>query len=129
MVGLFHNSTRYKRALTQVFEIHKMKKVKTERMECQLLAKLLWVLLNWRLFQSCNHHIHEQTHEKGISILKFFKRCLSFSFTLRMVVMKRLSISKWLKEIFLPLIDNTICEAPSGKQTHYQTLYSLVSLS
>lgn len=112
-----------------IFEIHKMKKVKTERMECQLLAKLLWVLLNWRLFQSCNHHIHEQTHEKGISILKFFKRCLSFSFTLRMVVIKRLSISKWLKEIFLPLIDNTICEAPSGKQTHYQTLYSLVSLS
>lgn len=109
-----------------IFEIHKIKKVKTERMECQLLAKLLWVLLNWRLFQSCNHHIYEQTHEKGISILKFFKRCLSFSFTLRMVVLKRLNISKWLKEIFLPLIDNTVCEAPVGKQTHYQTLYSLV---
>jgi hypothetical protein len=111
------------------FEIHKMKKVKTERMECQLLAKLLWVLLNWRLFQSCNHHLHEQIHKKGISVIKFFKRCLYFSSTLRLVVLKQLSISKWLEEIFLPLIDNTICEAPAGKQTHYQNLYSLVSLS
>lgn len=36
------------------FEIHKVKKVKTERIECQLLAKLLWVLLNWRLFHVLN---------------------------------------------------------------------------
>ncbi|HTJ48437.1 MAG TPA: hypothetical protein VL443_03205, partial [Cyclobacteriaceae bacterium] len=68
-------------------------------------------------------------HKKGISVIKFFKRCLYFSSTLRLVVLKQLSISKWLEEIFLPLIDNTTCEAPAGKQTHYQNLYSLVSLS
>jgi hypothetical protein len=111
------------------FGIHKIKKMKTERMECQLLAKLLWVLLNWRLFQSCNHYLYEQTHEKGISILKFFKRCLSFSNTLRLVVLKQLRVSKWLEEIFIPLIENTVCEAPVGKRTHYQNLYSIVSLS
>jgi hypothetical protein len=107
------------------FEIHKIKKMKTERMECQLLAKLLWVLLNWRLFQTCNHYLHKQSNEKGISVLKFFKRCLSFSNTLRMVVLQQLRVSKWLAEIFIPLIDNTVCEAPVGKQTHYQTLHSL----
>ena len=111
------------------FGIHKIKKMKTERMECQLLAKLLWVLLNWRLFQSCNHYLYEQTNEKGISVLKFFKRCLSFSNTLRLVVLKQLRVSKWLEEIFIPLIDNTVCEAPVGKRTHYQNLYSIVSLS
>jgi Transposase DDE domain len=111
------------------FEIHKIKKMKTERMECQLLAKLLWVLLNWRLFQSCNHYLYEQTHEKGVSVLKFFKRCLSFSNTLRLVVLKQLQVSKWLEEIFIPLIDNTLCEAPVGKRTHYQNLYSIAYLS
>lgn len=111
------------------FGIHKIKKMKTERMECQLLAKLLWVLLNWRLFQSCNHYLYEQTNEKGISVLKSFKRCLSFSNTLRLVVLKQLRFSKWLEEIFIPLIDNTVCEAPVGKRTHYQNLYSIVSLS
>lgn len=111
------------------FEIHKVKKVKTERMECQLLAKLLWVLLNWQLFQTCNYHIQKQQPEKGISLLKFFKRCNSFSNSLRLVLLNRTSLEKWLMRIFLPLIDNTFCEAPAGKQTHYQTLNSLISLS
>lgn len=111
------------------FEINKLKKVKKERMECQLLAKLLWILLNWRLFQSCNRYVQEQTPERGVSLLKFFKRCLGFSSTLRLVVLNKLAITKWLTQIFLPLIDNTACEAPAGKQTHYQILNSFLSLS
>lgn len=109
------------------FEIHKIKKVKTERMECQLLAKLIWVLLNWRLFQSCNHQLHTQTPDKGVSLLKFFKRCISFSQSLRSVILHRMNFSKWLREIFLPLIDNTLCEAPNEKLTHYQILNAFQS--
>ena len=111
------------------FEINKVKKVKKERMECQLLAKLLWVLLNWRFFQSCNHYVQEHAPENGVSLLKFFKRCISFSNSLRLVVLNRTALSKWLRHVFLPLIDNTLCEAPAGKRTHYQTLNSFVSLS
>lgn len=107
------------------FEIHKMKKVKTERMECQLLAKLLWVLLNWRLFQSSNHHVKKYSYGVGVSLIKFFKRCRQFSHTLRLVILRRIKLNEWLKRIFLPLIENTKCESPAKKQTHYQTLYSL----
>lgn len=107
------------------FEINKAKKVKKERMECQLLAKLLWVLLNWRLFQSCNQHVQEQSSRKGVSVLKFFKRCLSFSHTLRLVVLNEITVTKWLEQIFLPLIENTACEAPAGKSTHYEIISSL----
>ena len=98
-------------------------------MECQLLAKLLWVLLNWQLFQSCNRYVQTGSPEKGVSPLKFFKRCISFSGSLRLVVLNRLSIVKWLANVFLPLIENTLCEAPTGKQTHYQILNSFLSLS
>lgn len=111
------------------FEISRVKKVKKERMECQLLAKLLWILLNWRLFQSCNHYVQKQTPERGVSLLKFFKRCLGFSSTLRLVVLNKLAITEWLTQIFLPFIDNTACEAPAGKQTHYQVVHSCFSLS
>lgn len=111
------------------FEIDKVKKVKKERMECQLLAKLIWVLLNWQLFQTCNHFVRRQTPEIGISVLKFFKRCISFSQTLRSVVIAPKTISDWIEEMFLPLIENTACEAPVGKVTHYQTLDSLSCLS
>lgn len=106
-------------------EIDKLKKVKKERFECQLLAKLLWVLLNWRLLQSCNHHVQKERPTIGVSILKFFKRCLCFSAALRLVVLKRMPFQLWLKQIFLPLIENTACEAPVGKITHYQTLSAL----
>lgn len=106
-------------------EINKIKKVKKERLECQLLAKLLWALLNWRLFQCCNHQTRTESRETGVSVSKFFKRCISFSNTLRLVVLKKLSLNFWLSQIFLPLVQNTACEPPAGKMTHYQMLHEL----
>ena len=112
------------------FEIDKVKKVKKERLECQLLAKFLWILLNWRLFQACNKHVRKKEPSAGVSILKFFKRCLSFSDSLRLVVLQRTPVSTWLRKIFLPLIENTACEAPRKKVTHYQVFKeNLTSLS
>jgi hypothetical protein len=111
------------------FEISKLKKVKKERFECQLLAKLLWVLLNWRLFQCCNDHVQREHPATGVSVLKFFKRCIAFSLTLRLVLLRRWPLQPWLKQIFLPLIENTACEAPTGKNTNYQILNSMFFLS
>lgn len=60
--------------------------------------------------------------ETGISTIKFFKRCLKFSESLRKVVNKELSIENWLEKEFLPLIDYTFFEAPKNKKTHYQVI-------
>jgi len=106
-------------------QINKLKKVKKERLECQLLARLLWALLNWRLLQCCNHHIQTKNKAIGVSILKFFKRCLAFSNTLRLVILKKLALRLWLTNIFLPLIQNTACEPPASKTTHFETLHQL----
>ncbi len=108
------------------FEINKVKKVKKERIECQLLAKLLWVILNWRLFNICNRHVQLESPEIGVSVLSFFKRCLNLSQTLRLVVLKRLTLSSWLNKDFLPQIDNTACQAPWGKKTHYQLVNEII---
>jgi hypothetical protein len=110
------------------FEIHKVKKVKTERIECQLLAKLLWVLLNWRLFQSLNQYVKKYTLGEGVSQIKFFKRCQQFLHSLRLVVLKKIKLHEWLKKNFLTLIENTKCEHPAKKQTHYQILNLLNEL-
>jgi hypothetical protein len=106
-------------------QINKLKKVKKERLECQLLAKLLWALLNWKLMQCCNNHIEARNNGIGVSTLKFFKRCLVLSNTLRLVVRKKLSLRFWLTDIFLPLIQNTACEPPVSKTTHFETLHQL----
>jgi hypothetical protein len=104
------------------FHIDKIKKVKKERLECQLLAKLLWILINWTLFRTCNKHAREIDNNQGVSMLIFFKRSIKFTATFRLVLLKRLSIIKWLEEIYLPLIVDCACEAPKNKQSHYQTL-------
>lgn len=104
------------------FRIDKIKKVKKERLECQLLAKLLWILINWNLFRTCNKHAREIDNGQGVSILIFFKRCIKFTATFRMVLLKKLSITKWLEQIYLPLIADCACEAPKNKKSHYQTL-------
>jgi hypothetical protein len=108
------------------FEINKVKKVKKERLECQLLAKLLWILLNWQLFNALDSAIRKKEPEIGVSILKFFKRCLWFSQSFREVVLKPFKIGIWLKRVFIPLIRDTICQSPSKKQTHHQTLTALM---
>jgi Transposase DDE domain len=98
------------------FEINKVKRVKKERMECMVLAKLIWILINWQLFKRCNDHVRKMDAEKGVSILIFFKRCLKFKSTPRLVLLKRFSLTKWLRDIYLPLIINALCEAPGKKK-------------
>lgn len=105
------------------FCIDKIKKVKKERLECQLLAKLLWILINWTLFRTCNQHARKIDINQGVSVIIFFKRCKDFSATFRLVLMKRLSIPKWVVEIFLPLIRDCACEKAKKKTTHYETLH------
>ena len=105
--------------------INKVKKVKKERIECQLLAKLIWVLLNWQLFKACNNYIKKTSSKDGISVLKFFKRSVNYTQSLRAVILNQLKIVDWLKAVFLPLIENTRCESAWKKQTHYQIVYAL----
>ena len=104
------------------FRIDKIKKVKKKRLECQLLAKLLWVLINLGLFRTCNSHARHVDKEQGVSIIIFFKRCVKFGASFKLVILKKLSVSKWLAQIYLPLIADCLCEAPKNKQTHYQSL-------
>lgn len=107
------------------FEIDCVKKVKKERLECQLFAQLLWILVNWQLFNVCNQYVKGHNRKQGVSLLKFFKRCLSFSFSLRWVILQPDTIDHWLAQVFLPAIYNTACEAPRGKITHYQVISEL----
>lgn len=112
------------------FSINKVKKVKKERLECQLLAKLLWIIVNWDLFRISNRYVRKISPEKGISTLKFFKKCNMFTYTLRKVMLKKMKLKNWLKSEFLPLIEYTLCEAKKSKPTSYEILNSfLTSLS
>lgn len=82
------------------FEINKVKRVKKERLECQLIAGIIWILLNWRLFQAYNSYLKRKSPQLGVSVLKFFKKCRKYSETLKGVILKPDKLGNWLLETF-----------------------------
>lgn len=109
------------------FGINRVKKVKKERFECQILAQLLWIMINWKLFAICKNHAQKQSPSVYISLIKFFKRCLMFSGSLREVIITPDKLNKWLENVFLPAINNTACETHRGKIPHHQVMKCLLS--
>ena len=104
------------------FRIDKLKKVKKERLECQMLARLMWILINWRLYKTFNRHAKKINNEQGVSVLRFFKRSLKFAATLRLVLLNKFSADIWLKEIYKPLVIDCLCMPPHKQCTHYEYL-------
>ncbi len=104
------------------FRINRVKKVKKERLECQLLAKLIWILINWGLFKTTNQHVQKIDRTQRVSVLIFFKQCIKFAFTFRQVLLKRQEITSWLENYYIPLISNCLCSTPKNKQPLYQSL-------
>lgn len=100
--------------------IHVCKKVKKERFECQLIAKIIWIVLNWRLFQIANQIIKSQKRELGCSVIKFFKQAKKFSSDLKKLIIHHLPAKVWIQNRFIPLIPNLLIEQKKGKQTHCQ---------
>lgn len=108
-------------------KIHVTKKVKKERFECQLIAKIIWVILNWRLYQIANQLIKKEDKEKGCSIIKFFKQAVKFSTSLEILIIQNNSNPKnWLQTVFKPLIPCLSIEQKKGKRTHCQILAELL---
>ena len=107
-------------------KIHLTKKVKKERFECQLIAKILWVVINWRLFQIANHIIRTTNRTAGCSVIKFFKQAIKWNSSLRNLILEKNDIKEWFNNVFKPLVPNLIIENKKGKKTHYQICSELL---
>lgn len=104
-------------------EIHKVKPVKTVRMECQLLAKLIWILITTKIYQftqliSCS---------TGISQLKFFKLIRIHSRTMQLSLAKANLFRKWFFNLLIPLFNDLQVEKRLRKPTHHQALNNIIS--
>ena len=101
-------------------KIHMTKKVKKERFECQLIAKIIWVVINWRLFQIANHILKKRREGRGCSVHKFYKEAQKFSVYIKDFVILKKPIDRWFHDKFYPLIGELVIEQKKGKTTHCQ---------
>lgn len=68
-------------------QIHIVKKVKTKRFECFLLARLIWVMINWKIIWGLSHY-YWQKDKIIISVMKVFKQLTEFSHMLRQSILE-----------------------------------------
>lgn len=108
-------------------KIHITKKVKKERFECQLIAKIIWILINWRLFQIADKLIKSKKSDSGCSIQKFFKYAKRNSASLREIIKLQEVPKVWFDKSFIPIMKDLIIEKKKGKQTHCQVFKQALS--
>jgi len=103
-------------------KIHKVKAVKKERMECQLIAKLIWILLNSKLLSIANMILRKEQPDQGCSPIKFFKRAKIFSQTLMNTINNHEQFFNWYKTSVIPIIPYLVIEKRKDEKTHCQIL-------
>jgi hypothetical protein len=99
--------------------IHKVKAVKKDRLECQLIARFIWILLNWKIFQCIDTFIQKHSPDYACSIWKFFKQARLYGHALRKVTTASMSFKDWCQIFILPIIKSLLIEPKKGKKAGY----------
>jgi Transposase DDE domain len=103
-----------------LLDIHQVKVVKKERFECQLIAKFIWILLNWKIFRHIDAFIQKNSPDYACSTWKFFKQARQYSYALRKVAAAGMNFKDWCEIFLCPIIKYLVIEPKKGKQPGYK---------
>lgn len=101
-----------------LLNIHKVKAVKKERLECQLIAKFIWILINWKVFRCIDVFIRNNSSDYACSMWRFFKQARKYGYLLRLAVIGKLKFANWCK-VFLFNIKSLLIEPKKGKKAGF----------
>lgn len=102
--------------------IQKVKAVKKERFECQLIARFIWILINWKIFKCFDVFIRRNSPGYACSMWKFFKQARSFAHVLRKVSNGRLTFKHWCEIFIFPILNSLLIEPKKGKKASFQII-------
>jgi len=114
------------KSLTNINVVGKMKMV---RFEVQLIAKLIWLLVNWKIFFAINHWVHQQNQNQMCSIWKFYKQMTRTPSLLRDVLWENGDFYLWLTKLFAKAHRNLLIEKKKGKKAFYEHFNLLINLT
>ena len=103
-----------------LLNIQKVKAVTKQRMECQLIAKFIWILLNWKIFWHIDVYLQKNSPGYACSTWKFFKQARRSSHALRKVATASMSFRNWCELFLCPIIKCLVIEPKKGKKTGYR---------
>jgi len=99
--------------------IHKVKAVKKERLECQLIARFIWILLNWKIFQCIDTFIQKSSRDYACSMWKFFKQARQYGHSLRRVIAGEMNFRDWCGIFLCPIVKGLLLEPKKGKKAGF----------
>lgn len=106
-------------------KINAVKEMKIERFECQLMAKLIWLLFHMKIYHYLTGELHSQLPDKTISLWKYYRHAFSINYLVRKII----SNKKELGILLLDLINLSkhvlLLETKKGKHSHYETFMLL----
>lgn len=108
--------------------INKVKAMKIERFQCQLLARFLWILLHGQVLRIIQRYFDKSRPEKGFkcSICKYYKVAFRLSGILRQAILGNQPVSNWLSKILHNAERKFITETKKGKPSTQKILYNLL---
>lgn len=105
--------------------INKVKEMKLQRFQCQLLAKLLWILVNWKMLRIIQDWFAHQDKRYKCSIWKFYKVAYRLSSLLRQALCYRTAPSNWLTHLVTKAEKKFLTETKTTKPNVQAVLYLL----
>lgn len=102
-----------------LFGMHKVKAMKKERLICQILAKFIWILLNWRMFSCVDQFIKKSSGNHACSLWKFAKQSRHQNQTIRNILVGNISLKKWCEITLNPIIKNLFVEDKKSRKSAY----------
>ena len=101
-----------------LLNLHLVKVVKKDRLECQLIGKFIWTLINWKVFRCVDVFVRNKSKHHACSIWRFFKQAKKYGWALRMLVVGELLFTDWCK-ILLFNIKSLLIEPKKGKKAGF----------
>jgi len=107
--------------------INKIKAMKIQRFQCQLLARLLWILLHWKMLRIIQDWLIENVKNKyyKCSIWKFYKVAFRLSNLLRQILLSRKRPSLWITELIKQAEKKYFTETKNKKSSPQVVLHLL----
>lgn len=105
--------------------IDTVKGMKIHRFECQLIAKLLWLLIQWRIFQFIVRSVSDKHPEEFCSIWKYFKHAYRINSMVRTILAKPQKLISMLQDIVSIALTQFKLEEKNGKTSHYKALQAI----
>jgi len=111
-----------------IVNVNKVKSMKIHRFECMLLAGLIWIISNWKFFQTINESYAQYQPEHSCSHWKFFKYVERHKLKLRSTLLD-LSRTEELLEALLNLAQTKFYKETKKSQKPYLDTLKLLNFA